>query len=192
MYSTVRSSPASRSQGALPASPAPTGRRASELTIASQFEYSNVRTFSTDLIYLQTLILMGLESENHGPAKFGGVAGPPRATWLGAAVGQVYTLKLHSNRVSKEKLVQGDPDSDEKLGRRAWWILVILDRWHAISTSSLLFIPDSSVALLVEDQTVLGAETYQITRELDFIGYCRLYCIIDAICIRGSFVLIQL
>src|SRR5690606_11422999 len=98
LYSTVRSSPASRSQGTLPATPTPSGRRASELTIASQFEYANMRNFSTDLIYLQTLILMGLESENHGPAKFGGAVGPPRATWLGAAVGQVYTLKLHSNR----------------------------------------------------------------------------------------------
>ena len=161
LYSTVRSSPASRAR----TSPDTGARRASDLIVSSQFENPNARSYGTNLIYLQTLILMGLESDNHGPATIRGVSGPPRAAWLGAAVGLVYNMKLHSNRLSREKLQGGDPDADEKLARRAWWILVVLDRWHAISTSSPLFIPDSSVALLQEDQNVLGTAPYHIARK---------------------------
>ena len=157
LYSTVQSSPASRARGVSTSN----ARRASDLIISAQFESSTTRSHRDNLIYLQTLILMGLEADNHGP----GSSGPPRAAWLGAAVGLVYNMKLHSNRLPREKLQTGDPDSDEKLGRRAWWVLVVLDRWHAISTSSPLFIPDSSVALLMEDQTVLGVALYHIARE---------------------------
>lgn len=157
LHSTVRSSPASRARGVSNSG----ARRASDLIISSQFENLNTRSHNDNLIYLQTLILMALEADNHGP----GSSGPPRAAWLGAAVGLVYNLKLHSNRLPREKLQVADPDSEEKLGRRAWWILVVLDRWHAISTSSPLFIPDSSVALLAEDEKILGIAPYHIARE---------------------------
>ena len=161
LYSTVRSNPAARTRG-VPLSGG--ARRASELMLAYQFDNPQSQSFGTQLLYLQTLILMGLEAENHGPALG---RGPPKAAWLGAAVGIVYNLKLHSNRMSREKLASGDPDSDEKLGRRAWWVLVVLDRWHAISTSSPLFIPDLSVSLLLEDQTILGAAPYHIASKYD-------------------------
>lgn len=130
------------------------------MIVSSQFENPNTRSYRDKLIYLQTLILMGLEADNHGPES----TGPPRAAWLGAAVGLVYSMKLHSNRFPRDKLQTGDPDSDEKLGRRAWWVIVVLDRWHAISTSSPLFIPDSSVALLPEDQSILGTAPYHLAR----------------------------
>ncbi|KAF8422618.1 hypothetical protein EV426DRAFT_534927 [Tirmania nivea] len=162
LYSTVRSSPASRARGVSTSN----ARRASDLIISAQFESPTTRSHRDNLIYLQTLILMGLEADNHGPD-----SSPPRAAWLGAAVGLVYNMKLHSNRLPREKLQTGDPDSDEKLGRRAWWVLVVLDRWHAISTSSPLFIPDSSVALLVEDQNVLGVALYHITRLSCIMGH---------------------
>lgn len=110
------------------------------------------------------MILMGLEADNHGPATMRGQLGPPRAAWLGAAVGLAYNLKLH-NRRSREQSANGDPDSDEKLGRRAWVVLVILDRWHAISTSSPLFIPDSSVVFVPEDQNLLGLAPFHIARK---------------------------
>lgn len=179
LYSTVRSSPASRARGVSTSN----ARRASDLIISAQFESSAARSHRDKLIYLQTLILMGLEADNHGPDS----SGPPRAAWLGAAVGLVYSMKLHSNRLPREKLQPGDPDSDEKLGRRAWWVLVVLDRWHAISTSSPQFIPDSTVALLVEDQNVLGAALYHIARK--YITPCiTFYNILTRICAYRSVV----
>lgn len=144
-------------------SPVANTKRVCELTVASQFENPAVRTMPTNLLYLQTMILMGLEADNHGPATMRGQLGLPRAAWLGAAVGLAYNLKLHNSR-SREQFANGS-DSDEKLGRRAWVILVVLDRWHAISTSSPLFIPDSSVVFVPDDQKLLGLAPFHIARK---------------------------
>ncbi|KAL7271472.1 Glucose-responsive transcription factor [Rhizina undulata] len=167
LYSTVRSNPSSTLR---PNAPPANTKRACELTVAAQFDNPAVRTMPTNLLYLQIMIFMALEADNHGPATMRGQLGLPRAAWLGAAVGLAYNLKLHHNRV-RERHSSGDPDSDEKLGRRAWWILVILDRWHAISTSSPLFIPDSSVVLLPEDQLLLGLAPFHIARLSCILGH---------------------
>lgn len=161
LYSTVRTNPASALRAN---SPVANTKRVCELMVASQFENPAVRTMPTNLLYLQTMILMGLEVDNHGPATMRGQLGPPRAAWLGAAVGLAYNLKLHSSRC-REQFATGDSDSDEKLGRRAWVVLIVLDRWHAISTSSPLFIPDSSVVFMPEDQKLLGLAPFHIARK---------------------------
>jgi hypothetical protein len=162
LYATVRNNPSS----AIRANSSPTNsRRACELCTASQFESQDSRAGSSaGLLYLQTVILMALEADNHGPAAKEGQLGPPRAVWVGSAVGLAYNLKLHHNKVG-ESFAHGDPDSDEKLGRRAWWVLVILDRWHAISTSSPSFIPDPNVVLLPEDQALIGLTPYHLVRK---------------------------
>ncbi|KAI5807386.1 hypothetical protein DFH27DRAFT_462838, partial [Peziza echinospora] len=124
------------------------------------------------------LILVGLEAENHGPTTTNQKVFP-RAAWLGAAVGLMYSLHLHDSRLQREHLVVGDADTDEKIGRRAWWTLVVMDRWHAIGTSSPLFIPDSSTVLLLEDQSVLGAVPYNIARLSLLLGHLA-QCITSA------------
>ena len=159
LYATVRSSPASTLR---PARDAQGARKASELITGFQFETHASHFKSTNLIYLQTMILMVLEADNHATQR--GQSGPPRAVWLGAAVGLSYTLKLHINP-SRTRYSLNDPDSDENLGRRNWCILAILDRWHAVSTSSPLLIPDSSVILMPEDQSLLGDSVYHLLRK---------------------------
>lgn len=139
-------------------------KRASELIAASQYENPTARTLSANLIYIQTLILMALESDNHGPATMRGQVGPPRAEWLGRAIGMATHLKLNVPRL-RDRFAEGDPDSDEKLGRRVWWILFILDRWHASSTSCLLQLPETSSSLMPEDQILLGESTYHLARK---------------------------
>jgi hypothetical protein len=120
---------------------------------------------ATNLVYLHTLVLMVLEADNHGPATMRGQLGPSRAEWLGRAIGMAYFMKLHAQRQNVEgRWGDGDPDSDEKLARRAWWILMILDRWHACSTSSPLLIPEANCSLLPEDQLVLGESGYHLAR----------------------------
>ncbi|KAI9818788.1 MAG: Glucose-responsive transcription factor [Pycnora praestabilis] len=167
LYAAVRSFPSSS------ISPAPdfqSTRKAVDLIAASQFESAATRTMSTNLIYLQTMILMALEADNHGPATMRGQLGPPRAVWLGSAVGLAYFLKLHIIH-HREKFSDGDIDSDEKLARRNWWIIVILDRWHASSTSSPLLIPDTSVVLLPGDQVMLGDSFFHLARLSCIIGH---------------------
>lgn len=136
-------------------------KRASELISASQYETSSHRTLATNLMYLQTLILMALGSDNQGPAAMRGQLGPTRAEWLGRAVGVATHWKLNTLN-SRDS---GDSDADEKLGRRVWWILFILDRWHASSTSSLLQLPEHSTQLVPEDMLVLGEATYHLVRK---------------------------
>ncbi|KAA8909954.1 hypothetical protein FN846DRAFT_775751 [Sphaerosporella brunnea] len=168
LYAAVRSNPSYPPKAGAPkANP----RRACELCVASQFESQDPRaSVASSLLYLQTLILMALEADNHGPVTMRGMSGgPPRAAWVGSAVGLAYSLKLHHNR--GERFAQGDPDSDERLGRRAWWVLVVLDRWHAISTSSPLFIPDSNVVLLPEDQTMIGLTPFHLVRLSCILGH---------------------
>jgi len=113
---------------------------------------------------------MALESDNHGPATMRGQVGPPRAEWLGRAVGMAAHLKLNIPRASY-KIAEDEADSDENLGRRIWWILFILDRWHASSTSCLLQLADSSSPLLPEDKLLLGDSTYHLARLSFILGH---------------------
>ena len=145
----------------------PGTKKAADLISASQFESAATRTTSTNLIYLQTMMLMSIEADRRGPAStLRGEPGPPKSVWLGSAVGLAYYLRLHSNRLSEKALtpMEDDTDSDDKIGRRDWWVLVMLDRWHASSTSTPLLIPDTSVVLLPEDQSLLGDATFHLAR----------------------------
>jgi hypothetical protein len=114
---------------------------------------------------------MALESDNHGPATIRGQAGPSRAEWLGRAAGVAGQLEINVIRNSSQSIVDGDRDSEERLARRVWWVLFILDRWHASSTADLLKLPENSVVLLPEDQMLLGESTYHLARLSFIIGH---------------------
>lgn len=131
-----------------------------QFILAAQFENSASRPLSTNLVYLQAMILLTIEAENTTAASRGN-SGSSRSMWLGAAVGLAYSMKLHIHKQS-DKLSENDPDSEEKLARRVWWSLVIMDRWHASSTASPVLVPDSSVVLYPEDQVLLGDAIYSL------------------------------
>lgn len=149
----------------------PAIKRAAELLAGYPFENPATHTTGTNLVYLQTLILMALESDNHGPATIRGQAGPSRAEWLGRAAGVAGQLEINLIRPRERFVSEGDPDSEERLARRVWWVLFILDRWHASSTSDLLKLPENSVVLLPEDQSLLGESTYHLARLSFIIGH---------------------
>ncbi|KAL9087590.1 MAG: hypothetical protein Q9159_003540 [Coniocarpon cinnabarinum] len=145
-------------------------RKAAALIAASQFEDTSNRTMTANLVHIQTMILMALESDHHGPANMMGQVGPPRSEWLGRAVGMAISLNLNSLN-AQDRFGEGDPDADDKLGRRVWWILFILDRWHAASTSQLLQVPENSASLVIEDQTLLGDSAYHLVRLSYILGH---------------------
>ena len=134
-----------------------------ELIAVSQYEYGGSKSTTENLVYLQVLILIILKMDNLGPLATRSDTGPPRAEWLGRAVGMISHLKLNSIP-SREKLVIGDEDTDDKLGRRVYWSVFILDRWHAASTSGLFQLPEHYSVLIAEDETVLGNIPYQLAR----------------------------
>lgn len=163
LYATARlSGPSHRGSS----SPGAVNRKATDLIAASQFDHAATRNRSSKLIYLQALILMILEAEGRGPASQEDRPGPLQAVWLGSAVGLAYHLRLYSDRSLERSLsaINDDLDSDDCVGRRSWWVLVMLDRWHASSRSSPLFIPDSSINLLPEDRQILGDAPFHLVR----------------------------
>ncbi|KAK4635158.1 hypothetical protein CLAFUW4_01898 [Fulvia fulva] len=146
-------------------------KRTAELLAQYPFDNPSSHTNATNLVYLQTLILMALESDNHGPATIRGQAGPSRAEWLGRAAGVAGQLEINVIRTGSTSVMEGDRDSEERLARRVWWVLFILDRWHASSTADLLKLPENSVVLLPEDQILLGESTYHLARLSFIIGH---------------------
>ena len=146
-------------------------KKAAELLAKYPFDNPSTHTNGTNLVYLQTLLLMALESDNHGPATIRGQAGPSRAEWLGRAAGVAGQLEINVIRTSSQSVMEGDRDSSERLARRVWWVLFILDRWHASSTADLLKLPENSVVLLPEDQILLGESTYHLARLSFIIGH---------------------
>ncbi|KXT04395.1 hypothetical protein AC578_3575 [Pseudocercospora eumusae] len=146
-------------------------KKTAELLAKYPFDNPSSHTNATNLVYLQTLIMMALESDNHGPATIRGQAGPSRAEWLGRAAGVAGQLEINVIHTSSQSLIQGDRDSEERLARRVWWVLFILDRWHASSTADLLKLPENSVVLLPEDQILLGESTYNLARLSFIIGH---------------------
>jgi hypothetical protein len=138
------------------------GAKKAAQILALQFDSSATSTFSTNLVYLQTLLLMAIEADNRGPVTEG-QTGATQSVWLGAAIGLAYSMKLHVHKPA-DKQSESDTDSEDKLARRIWWSLVMMDRWHASSTSSPLLIPDGSVIVYPEDQVLLGDNLYHLAR----------------------------
>ena len=143
-----------------------------ELISLSQYEYSGSKSTSESLIYLQVLIFIILGMDNMGPLPMRSDVGPSRAEWLGRAVGVITHLKLNSIS-SREKFAGNDEDTDDKLGRRVYWSVFILDRWHAASMSGLFQLPEHYSVLVTEDEVVLGNVTYQLARTYHIAMYRR-------------------
>ncbi|GAM84310.1 hypothetical protein ANO11243_023040 [Dothideomycetidae sp. 11243] len=146
-------------------------KRAAELVSGYPFDSPSSHTPTTDLVYLQTLLLMALACDNYGPATMRGQAGPSRAEWLGRAAGVAGQLEIYLIRPRVRVVTEGDPDSEDRLARRVWWVLFILDRWHSCSTADLLRLPENSAVLFPEDEILLGESTYHLARLSSIMGH---------------------
>lgn len=99
---------------------------------------------------------------------------------IGAAWGCANELKLsESNAMIRKRSHEqiespGDTidfDGEDCLARRAWWILVILDRWRSVSTSSMPLISDDKICLKENDRTILGNATFHLVRLSCVLGH---------------------
>lgn len=124
------------------------------------------RTPIVNLVHLQTLILTAIATDNFGPTSVkGGHGGAAKASILGRAVGLAYSMRLHLPQSGLKDDIEIDLDSDENVASRAWWTLVMLDRWNAIGTASPLLIPNDSVVILPSLGLLLGETGYHLARE---------------------------
>lgn len=119
---------------------------------------------ASHLIRLQCLILMIINIENYGPVSLMGEhQGPAKVELLARAAGFAYFLGIPDEAMSMGPVV--DTETDECLRVRAWWTLIILDRWNAISSATRLVIPGDAVVLPHNLKSVFGEANYRFTCE---------------------------
>ena len=112
------------------------------------------------LIYLTSLVFLAMASDLLGPGGiFGSSATQPR--WLHEAVGLALSLKLN-HTINLNNPVAADRDSDYGIGRRLFWVIYILDRFHAVGSEAPLYIQDTCTFLHMEDEKVLGPSIFQL------------------------------
>ena len=123
---------------------------------AVQGDADYTATMPSKLVDLQALILMVVATENSGPSH------NHKNRWISLAVDAATHMDLHYPR---------SPDSHDHdsyirggLGRRAWLILFVLDRWHALSTCDILRVPEVNIKLMDHDRTLIGEATYHLWR----------------------------
>ena len=138
---------------------------AKELWSAAPREGSGSRSMASNLAYMQILLLLAIEAGNRAPVAAKGQSASSQLFWLGNALTLAYELKLHQHKAQ----VTDDPDSDERLGRRLWFCLLVMDRWHAASTSTPTLVSDTTVVMFPDDRSLLAESVYQLTCECSYI-----------------------
>ncbi|RDW75076.1 hypothetical protein BP6252_06218 [Coleophoma cylindrospora] len=134
---------------------------------------------SAELTRLQSLMFQIIAAGNLDPSDARRHTKSSPSTLLGSAVGFAYSMKLHVHK-AMDSIMQADPDSDEHHERRLWWILIVMDKWHAASTSSPVFIPDTSIVIYPdEDPTILGETLYHLSRMSVVLGHLSLVALIQ-------------
>ena len=160
LYAATRLSP-----GASVSRPANTvaNKTVHDLFNAYQSENVSSHDYLSNLVFVQASILMVVSLDMSGPPKLQALPGPSKDVWFGMAVGMAKSLKLHGTRTLENNATE-DVDSPELIGRRTWWSLIIVDRWHACGASAPLSFPDSSAQLQPGDSQLLGDSVYHLAR----------------------------
>jgi hypothetical protein len=137
-------------------------REATTLLEPFRLEQLGTRTLSTNLTHLQALILMIVAADNSGPSD------AKKSPWYGEAERMAKCMQLNASHIF---IFNDHEDSNTALGRRAWLVLAILDRWHAASMTGALQINEINAQPVDEDELLLGSQAYHLAREYD-INFC--------------------
>lgn len=117
---------------------------------------------AADLTYIQVLLLMAIEADNRPP----NTGGPPKEVILGRAVSGALARRLHQFRPKQSVDPNVFPEDGDSLPLRMWWVLVVLDRWHAVSTGSPVLISKRDMIAPPDLKTHLGERLYYLLRTL--------------------------
>lgn len=128
------------------------------LLMTLQFEDHKNRSFIDNLVYLQSTLLMVLTIDMNISTSFQ----PP--VWYSLAYSMSNFLGLRARPSYKHNT---DPEINEleKLARRAWILLMTLDRWYAASTLNPVLTPPKGLTLLQQDSALLGDVGYHLARK---------------------------
>jgi len=136
-------------------------KKVADLFATAQYEFSPGESFTNDIVCIQIMILLALEVESRGPTPLG----PPYTKWLSNAIYLANSIRLYDYKKVQTSNNANDYDPETDFVRRIWWTLIIMDRWHASSTSSHIMIPDEAAALYIEDSDLLNENLYHLTRK---------------------------
>ncbi|CCG82674.1 Putative uncharacterized protein [Taphrina deformans PYCC 5710] len=100
------------------------------------------RNLDDRLAHLQVTMLLAIEADQRGYEVATSVH--TVGFWLGQATGEAYDMKLHREDFSAAGPAQA------LLGRKLFLILIVLDRWHSVSTSSPPFVADTNAKFDIE------------------------------------------
>ncbi|CAK7265868.1 hypothetical protein SEPCBS57363_001801 [Sporothrix epigloea] len=171
-------------------SAAPTGLARLANALLAQWEIDGgPRTSLHNLVHLQTLLLLAIEADTHGPAALKGHHGCLSKTallsravavayemdlpkeQLGASVAEISSAAAKSSQIIATGAdASSQSDTEAHLALRAWWSLVVLDRWNAIALGKALLIPFRTVVLSPGLRTLLGEPAFQFTKLSYLLG----------------------
>lgn len=115
---------------------------------------------AADLTYIQVLLLMAIEADNRPPD----TSGPPKEAILGRAVSGALARRLHQFRPKQPVDPNVVPEDGDALPLRMWWVLVVFDRWHAVSTGSPVLISKRDMVAPPGLKAHLGEHLYYLLR----------------------------
>ncbi|MCJ1386134.1 Glucose-responsive transcription factor [Xylographa soralifera] len=116
------------------------------------------------LLYLQTCVLMIFGSDMSGPGNSLPVDIPARGVWFGLGVAAAQHLKLFNQATHSDQSDPVNPDAEDSLGRRAFWIMIIMDRYYAISMGYQPLFQNASTYIRLGDRVVLGASLFNLAK----------------------------
>ncbi|SPN99024.1 uncharacterized protein DNG_02063 [Cephalotrichum gorgonifer] len=127
---------------------------------------------AADLTYIQTLLLMAIEADNRPP----NTGGPLKEAILGRAVSGALARRLHHFRPRLPAASTSMPEASELVPLRMWWVLVVLDRWHAVSTGCHVLIPKRDMVAPPGLRNLLGDRFYYLLRFTRILGPASTIC----------------
>ncbi|KAK5162456.1 hypothetical protein LTR04_003710 [Oleoguttula sp. CCFEE 6159] len=142
-----------------------------QLSVQCEIENAANRGVQSNIVYAQSLALMVLVADKEGPAVARGEFWPPHTQWLARVVDLLIYMKANQSKSPERYLMDPDPDSNMKLVRRLWWVVFVMDKWHALSTADPPKIQEYTSTLLVEDKVLLGEATYHLVRLSAIMGH---------------------
>ena len=130
------------------------------------------RTATTDLVRLLTLIMLGIGHDLDGiPAVKGQLGGPSKAEMVGRAVGLAHSMNLRVKAAKLDASSPLDPDTDSNWAVRAWWVLVMLDRWTALGAATPALIDNDSAVIVPALKQLVGEVVYHLIREYSLLFF---------------------
>lgn len=117
-----------------------------------------VRETSTNLIWLQTMMLMILDCDSRGPDNFVLKDGVPKHTLIQSATKLGSDMAKSMGQLKTKRVSDPDVDSEANITRRNWVSLVILTRWYAISVADPSVLGTNEIGGR-EDERVVGPVT---------------------------------